>query len=66
LRVDPGDSTYIIHKRIFKETHHGAPLGPGSLGLALPKQALIKWFPAGFRAQDLIQPGRQRFTDEVQ
>jgi hypothetical protein len=66
MRVDPGDSTDIIHKRIFKGAHPWRAVGPGSLGLVLPEQALIKRFPAEFRAQDHIQPGRWRFTDEVQ
>jgi hypothetical protein len=57
--VDPGDSTDIIHKRILKGTRPWRAAGSGSLGLALPKQALISGFPAEFRAQDLIQLGRQ-------
>src|SRR4051794_14559325 len=48
--VDPGDSTDIIHKRILKGTRPWCAAGSGSLGLALPKQALISGFPAGFRA----------------
>jgi hypothetical protein len=42
--VDPGDSTDIIHKRILKGTRPWRAAGSGSLGLALPKQALISGF----------------------
>jgi hypothetical protein len=64
--VDLGDSTYIIHKRIFKRSY--------SLGLAdvipstqrLPKMALITRFQAGFGVLDIIETERWRFTNEVQ
>jgi len=64
--LDPGDSTDIIHKRILKGTRRWRAARSGSFGLALAKQASINWFPVEFRAQDLIQSGRQRFTDQVQ
>jgi hypothetical protein len=64
--VDPGDSTDIIHKRILKGTRPWRAAGFRFSRPGIAKQALISGFPAGFRAQDLIQLGRQRFTDEVQ
>jgi hypothetical protein len=44
LRVDPGDSPYTIHKRIFKETNLWRLEVDDSLSSAFAKTALINPF----------------------
>jgi hypothetical protein len=65
MRVDPGGSTDIIHKRIFNGMNRRRTAGFDSVSLAFLKQASISWVSAGFRIREIGGAARGRFTYEV-
>jgi hypothetical protein len=60
MGVDLGDSTYIIHKRIFKRSNSRRTGGRDSLDATPAETALINRFQVGFSVPDLIEPERGR------